>query len=134
MSQRLKEIKRLHKMKFQQRQKSLRDLLRREGVLRAELAKLDDQERLVNGAAHNEMKSLGADVLWKAWVGRTKAHLNTELAQILVQREKQLKDVRKDFGKLCVSKALIDEQEIAQRKAALGKSLHHILEHFQNKA
>ena len=73
------------------------------------------------------MRAIGADVVWRAWVGRTKTKLNLELAQVLAQKEVMLRDVRKDFGKLAVCQKLkqmeLKNSKMTAQKKALAVSI-----------
>ncbi|EEB83257.1 conserved hypothetical protein [Roseobacter sp. GAI101] len=65
------------------------------------------------------MRSVGADIAWQAWLGRKKAALNGELAQVLAIKEHHLKQVRTAYGKLIVARELAGNLrgDIKKRKA-----------------
>ncbi len=67
------------------------------------------------------MQSLGADLLWQAWVVRQRTQINMQLAQVLAQREIMLRDLRLAFGRAQVAQMLHNEDAIARRKAVLKR-------------
>lgn len=102
----LEIAERLLNLKFQQKQSQISTLNAHEVRLRAQIAKINEQDKCVEQAATHQMRSIGADVIWKAWVGRTKTTLNQELAQILAQKEFLLKDLRREYGKTLAANEL----------------------------
>lgn len=121
-SEQLDAVRSAFYLKFQKRQSVLARVIEREGELRSDLLKLDRQSRDVDKTGVSEMHSIGADVIWRAWVGRTKHALNLELAQLLAQKEILLREVRKDFGKvqICQEIARRDRNKRIKREANLA--------------
>ncbi|MDW3225249.1 MAG: hypothetical protein R8G34_20575 [Paracoccaceae bacterium] len=73
------------------------------------------------------MQSIGADVIWKRWVGRAKASLNTKLALVLAEKEQHIRQVRQAYGKVIAAERLIEDLSDRDRKAlndlALGEAI-----------
>ncbi|RKF13041.1 hypothetical protein D6850_16200 [Roseovarius spongiae] len=108
---------------FETEQAKLRDLMRREAELRRALAELDDHRKAAAALPPTQLsapRAVGADLLWQGWVGRRRAELNTELAQVLVRKAGRMNDLRRAFGR----KAAIDElgnRARAEAREAAGK-------------
>jgi hypothetical protein len=121
-------------IKFQNGQKAFTKIVAAEGKLRSELAKLDDMATLAEQANYNKMQSIGADVVWKAWLGRTRTALNLELAHVLAQKEAMKGRVRKDYGKLLASRSLVDTEKNLRIKTMQTQELNRIVSQFLAKS
>lgn len=129
------EMEKILDLKFQRKQQVFSKVLAQEAKLRAQIGQLNEQEQDAEQSNQQHIKAIGADVIWKAWLERTKTALNMELAQVLAQKERLLVSVRKDYGKLLVSRQLLRKQgaEIAHERQK--KSLNTSIEsHFHNTA
>lgn len=104
-------------LKFQRKQSIIVGLNSHEARLRAQINQITEHDKSTEQSSDQQMKSIGADVIWKAWVGRTKEKLNRELAQVLAQKETVLRDMRRDFGRVLVCRELIDLETKKIRKA-----------------
>jgi hypothetical protein len=125
------EIEALNELKFRTKQQAFFRIISSERKLRAQLAQLTDLE---TGSAKSEMTPLqhiGADILWKNWVNRTRASLNMELAQILAQKEMLRDDVRKDFAKVATAAELVVQLKSDELKKSNQKKLSDIMAHHQ---
>ena len=106
---------------YQAAQASLRDILAEETRLRSALADLDAKRSDTHALAPEEMRApraVGADILWQAWVQRTRQELNMRLARTLVSKSDKLAALRLAFGRVDAVKTLIDQEKSARRKAA----------------
>ncbi|NUH66778.1 hypothetical protein HTT03_15965 [Sulfitobacter sp. S0837] len=114
----LRQLEAISQAKYDQQRQSFQRIQAEESRLRAELARLDHMARQANSASTQigEMRAIGADIMWQAWVGRSKNELNLKLAQVLAIKEQQLSQVRQAFGKLQVSQQLIADLQKRQRK------------------
>lgn len=116
--------------RYAQMQQKFADVLAREGKLRAELARLSDMA--LQGTSQNDqaanMRAIGADVIWQGWLGRTKAELNMELAQVLATKEKHIHDVRQAYGKVMVVRKMQDDLKADSRKQAAKTALSLAIE------
>ena len=81
----------------------------------------------VDANGMTEMHSVGADILWRAWVARMLTQLNTELAQVLARKENCLAQVLRSFSRMNVTVQLAEkseEQEKTKRnKIALNRAI-----------
>lgn len=106
----LEELHKLHALadaKYKARQQLFQVLLQRENAIRAELIRLDDQARASNTSNDPGMRSIGADVIWKAWLGKAKTSLNMKLALILAEKEQHIRQVRQSYGKVLATEELL---------------------------
>ena len=106
----LSKLEEIMRAKYLTSQQDLRRYVSQENQLRDKLRKLDKQARDADSDVESSMKTIGADIIWKSWVGRTKTELNLQLAQILAQKEGYLNRVRKDYGKLLMAEELSRKQ------------------------
>lgn len=121
----LSQISALTETMFQREFSKIREILKEETVLRQSLVQLDAQSKTaeINHAQDCTMKTVGADILWQAWVSNTRRQLNIELAQILARKIEAMVHVRKAFGRKEAVKSLIRtarqerQQKITQLQA-----------------
>ena len=96
---------------YEREQRQFAKLVAKEKQLRIALNKLDNMHRSsdVPDANIARMQAIGADVIWLAWVGRSKTALNIQLAQVLAQKEHLQSAVRKAYGKVLVVHQMQDQ-------------------------
>lgn len=108
-------------MHFRVEQSKLRDILKKESEMRRMLKDLDEQHANARDVVRNQItleRSFGGDVLWHAWVSRSRRELQIRLAQILAVKGQKIQNMRVAFGR-----KLASEQIEHQRSADLLKSL-----------
>lgn len=94
---------------FQREFNSIRGILKEEADLRQSLTRLDahsDAAKIEQGQDY-AMQTIGADILWLAWVSQTRRQLNIELAQVMARKLEAMTHVRKAFGRKEAVKSLI---------------------------
>ncbi|MBI6629393.1 hypothetical protein [Pontibaca salina] len=74
----------------------IQPILTREATLRSRLAQLQGQR---NSAGNQQMRAVGADLVWQAWRERSMQELDMELAQVVARKLELLERVRKAFGR-----------------------------------
>ncbi len=128
----LLEIEKIFEVQYEKKQKEFRKLILQEAQLRSDIAELDSrhQESCKIDSARFEMRSIGADVAWNAWVGRQKTQLNIELAQVLAVKDRNLKQVREAFGKLSVTRDLGKKMRLKHTNMLREKSLAQAIENL----
>jgi hypothetical protein len=106
---------------FQQEFAAIQGILKEESDLRQSLAKLDAHSQstrrdlVQNGA----MKSVGADILWQAWISKSQRQLNIELAHVMAKKFEAMTQIRKAFGrKEAVNSLLITDRKEKRKKLA----------------
>ncbi|AEI96254.1 MULTISPECIES: hypothetical protein [Roseobacter] len=124
----LNAIKQIFDLQFKKKQGAFLAVVQKEQQLRGQLKKLDTQVRNSQIHEHQNMQAIGADVIWQSWVERSKKTLNLELAQVLAQKETLLSNVRKDYGKLLVSRELYSSIESTERNQTQAKLLVSAIE------
>jgi hypothetical protein len=121
----LRQLEGIVQARYQHQQQSFGRLVAEENRLRDELARLDrfmaETRRMPRD--ESEMRAIGADLVWQSWLGRSKAQLNTKLAQVLAIKEQHLKQVRVAYGKLLVVQELIDKGTSDGRKKVARDAL-----------
>jgi len=107
--------------RFMAEQGKLRSIVERENALRADAQAIDDQHK----AAQSHFESgpsaqtvYGGDVLWQAWVGRSRRQLQMELAQVLVQKGQMMSALQRAHGRKLASESL-------QSQAHADRQKHH---------
>ncbi|MBB3994009.1 hypothetical protein GGR95_001650 [Sulfitobacter undariae] len=113
----LKEMQKLVDVKYRQQQESFARLLIQEDSLRKSLLRVDEHLADSRCNADADQKEIGADILWQAWLGRKKKELNMHLAKVLATKEQHIEQVRKAYGKVRITNALLsDESKKAKQK------------------
>lgn len=117
----LLQVESLLEVRYQKQQQSFQRLVAHETRLRTDIEQLKENaiEMRASLSEDAKMRSVGADIAWQAWLGRKKAALNGELAQVLAIKEHHLKQVRTAYGKLIVARELAGNLrgDIKKRKA-----------------
>lgn len=129
----LSEFKTLHAVTdalYQRDMASFRAIVAEERGLRGKLKQLDVQLRQSHEAlgTNTDMRSIGADVIWQAWVGRTKVSLNMDLAKVLAIKEQRVAQIRRAFGKRSVAQQLLQSAHKAEADSAEQSRTAEILE------
>ncbi len=113
--------------RYKARQQRFQALLQRENAVRADLRKLDAQARSSETRLNDDMRSIGGDVIWQAWLGKSKRALNMQLALILAEKDQHLHQVRQAYGKVLASeyivKDMLGQQRADRRKACLDRAI-----------
>ena len=112
------------------RQQDFAKLVAEENLLRAELSRLDEMSRSAETADYqtSTMRSIGDDIIWLGWLGRTKTKLNHDLARVLAMKERHLKDIRQAYGKVLVVKEMQSALRVDARKSAAHLALTEAIE------
>lgn len=114
----LKGLTHLAGLAFRAAQSDMAALLRREADLRRNLAQLTESKAMVAKSERppNDAALIaGADIRWHHWVDQRRATINSELAQVLAQKENCRARLRTAFGKDQAAKAVLDHARIADR-------------------
>ena len=77
-------------------------VLREEARLRAAIARLAAHHEANRGLIEADpggLRQIGGDILWRSWVGRNKAELQSELARVLGAKGQMIRKLRRAFGK-----------------------------------
>ncbi|WP_300033238.1 hypothetical protein [uncultured Roseobacter sp.] len=130
----IQNLSKVVRTQYLARQQDLQEYLQREAQLRAELSRLDQQARSAEEAVHHPMQTIGADIIWKSWVGRTKVELNLQLAQTLAEKEQYVQRVRDAYGKVLVADQLGEKHRCDKSRQQNSKVLEKtIASHLQMK-
>lgn len=123
MIQKLTQLARVTDAVFQGHMAGLQRLAAEETLLRQTLAALEDARKsnMQVDETYREMRALGADLLWEAWIVRQRTALNMRLANLLVQKEVMRSEMRSAFGRAQVAQALTSAEQAkvdSRRRAA----------------
>ena len=121
-------LKSLIELKYIKSQSALQEIAREEARLRQEIDKLRAHSADVDAQGIGTMSSLGADILWRAWVERALTQLNIELAQILARKEMYLAEARKAFSRMNISQEIADSQSAETLKIRTNARLEEAIE------
>ncbi|WP_299826074.1 hypothetical protein [uncultured Roseobacter sp.] len=125
------DLHRLHALadaKYKARQQLFQSLVQRENAIRADLHQLDEQARASNKNSDPSMRSIGADVIWKAWLGKAKTSLNMKLALVLAEKDQHVRQVRQAYGKVLASEGLLQEVSEDERRKRRNRELEKAIE------
>jgi len=127
----LKQLEKIAKVHYDQHQQRFTKIIQEETRLRNELARLDhfSKDQMTAPDQENSMKSIGADVLWHGWLGRTKTNINLELARILAKKDVEKIRLGRSFGKLIALQSLIESDQESHNRARSKNSLRQLIEH-----
>ncbi|GFE49566.1 hypothetical protein So717_13190 [Roseobacter cerasinus] len=114
-------------IKYRTRRQRLQKLVQKESAIRSDLAKLGQQAKEADRASDKTMQAIGADVIWQAWLGKSKTALNMKLALILAEKEQHLSQVRRAYGKVLVSGEIADAVSSHQRSASIKSDLDKVI-------
>lgn len=95
----VEQLRHLLSANYNSRLANFQKTLRREQNLRNSLVNLRETSKLARSKPVVEMQSIGADVTWHSWLDKQARLLNMELAQVLVQKEQEMRILKKEFGK-----------------------------------
>ena len=107
----LEQLNELLVIKLRVEERAYNRLIARETVIRGDLERLSDQARQAQQTTTVEMKAIGADISWQAWLGRSAAALNLQLAEVLAQKGSYVEQVRKAHGKVSISEELLAKEQ-----------------------
>ncbi len=116
--------------RYAQQQQRFAKLLAEEERIRAELSRLDDMDRTARSANATAipMRTIGADVIWQGWIGRSRTALNMALARVLAVKEHHLAEVRRAYGKVLVVQEIRDQHLTDKRKSRTSAALSRAIE------
>lgn len=115
--------------RYDQQRQVFTKIVKEESVLRAELDRISGLNRTSNHdpEAVGDMQMIGADLLWKAWLSRSRTTLNHALARVLARKSLEQDRMRKAFGKVAALETLIQAEQKKRRKRFAQASLDEVL-------
>lgn len=118
MTRALEDVAQVTEAVFQGRVARLRHVLEEEARLRNGLRRLEEMQTMGKDAMQRDpsMRAVGADFLWQGWMMRQRMTINTQLANVMVQKAAMLNEVRLAFGKSQVACDLLEKSRIKIRK------------------
>jgi cell division protein FtsB len=117
----LGRLAQLTQMNFEARSSEMQALSARQDRLR-ERFKLLERQRLNAMSASDDdalgQRLTGVDVLYQVWIGRQLTSVNSELAQLRVEQEARLRELKTAFGKKEAVAKLLRRQKELKRPGA----------------
>lgn len=97
----LRELQILTEMVFSAKSAEVQAVAAKQADLRDQLDYLAEQETIAQDRFDQDLqlRLSRADVVWQTWVGRQKSALNTELARVSAEKERQMQGLRQAFGR-----------------------------------
>jgi len=98
----LKDLGEVTEALYQVELARMQAVLREEARLRAAIARLAAHHEANRGLIEADpggLRQIGGDILWRSWVGRNKAELQSELARVLGAKGQMIRKLRRAFGK-----------------------------------
>jgi hypothetical protein len=126
----LEQLNELLVIKLRVEERAYKRLTARETVIRGDLERLSDQARQAQQTTTVEMKAIGADISWQAWLGRSAAALNLQLAEVLAQKGSYVEQVRKAHGKVSISDELLAREQAERRQLRAKRLLDDLADQF----
>jgi hypothetical protein len=110
------EIQALTEMLFSSRSAEVQAISARQAELRGQLHRLAEQENIAQDrfAEDIQLRLSRADVVWQTWLGCQKSALNTELARVSAEKERQMQGLRQAFGRREVANQLVQRVKARQ--------------------
>lgn len=97
----------------------MRRLTEEEARIRAELAALDAdrcEAQVLPADALAAPRSVGADMLWQAWIARRRENLQTRLARVLARKGAAMRGLQVAHGRCEAAESLREKTRHAQAK------------------
>jgi len=114
-----KDLVVLTEVSFRSRLSEMQALTSQESALRKDLELIDQQNLLSRKYAEDYaiMQKLGSDLLWHGWTDQQRTKLNTQLANILAQKESLQYNLSLAFGKSIAAEALYSKEMLNRVKS-----------------
>lgn len=125
----LKQMQVLVTARYDLAQQAFRTIVAEENKLRSELARLKEMEQSMRVEAYENlsMRSIGADIIWQSWVGRTKRQLNMSLSSVLAKKAPHMAAVRRAYGKVLALDELLRDMEKKHARLSRVKELDEVI-------
>lgn len=110
---------------YDKAQQAFQQIVAQESKIRQELVQLSDmatsaRERV---SLDDGMQMIGADLIWQSWLARKRRELNMQLARTLALKEPHVASVRRCYGKLIATRALITDLETKEKRRNVNATL-----------
>ena len=127
----LYDLRIITQAKYQLQQQSFQKIVTEENHLRRELARLDELRHQSQNKpdGEGEMRSIGADIVWQSWLGRSKSQLNMRLARVMATKLHQLEQVRQAYGRVLVVQELLDQLQSRAKSQKAQTVLSHAVQY-----
>ena len=126
----LASLQQLTDLAYQRDLAELAPILEREKQLRTQLSSLEEKAKQgrQTESALELMRPMGADILWERWLARHRRDINSQLAQVLAEKERRVSSLRKSFGRSRVTTEVAKQEEAKKTRQREKKRQAAILE------
>lgn len=133
-TEKLRHMARVTEAAYLHEFQKVQGILAEEARLRQNLLQLDAQacENTKVIARDTSMKSVGADLLWQAWLSRTRRQLHIELAQVMAQKLTAMDRVRNAFGRNNAVSVMHEKVENDRRSKLQKQALTRLIQGHVN--
>lgn len=98
----LEDIVALTEALYRAESAKMQALVLEEQRLRADLKQIEEIRRAARNISDDRLhgyREIGADLMWRSWIGRSKAQLHSDLARVLGRKGQITGQLRRTFGK-----------------------------------
>lgn len=118
----LRVLVQLAGLEHQARLRAVQSLRAEEARLRAALVAVEKARKFEDAEPDADLtrRRIGADIAWQALQDSRQRALQIDLARVLARREPLMATLRRSFGRETVAQTLLEQAQIADRRARQG--------------
>lgn len=119
----LEALRRITTLKYDVCRAELGDLNAEEKRLRQALGQIEENQRQTAQQDSDDVvrQSLGADVVWQAWLDRQHRALQAEMAMLRARREPAMARLKHAFGRDQVADQLLADAKVQMKARAVSR-------------
>jgi hypothetical protein len=108
----------------------VKGILDEEAILRQKMAQVNAQSAKAREDMKEDisMQSVGADLLWQAWLTRTQRQLSIELSQVMARKLTAMGRVRRAFGRQSAVATMHENEQEKTRVERRKKALQQLIQ------
>lgn len=131
----LTDLRAIAQTKYDQQRLVFQEILSKEDKLRTELKRIAelDAASTFDTDKIGQMHSVGADILWRGWLSRSKSALNADLARLLSRKALELESVKRAFGRIYALETIAAQDQSQLRRAKAKANLYDIVDNASNR-
>lgn len=121
----LADLQKLTEFEFLKIEEELRLIVEQENRLRTGIRDLKARAWSGESGDVAGMKSLGADIAWRAWVDSTVENMNYDLARVLAQKQACIAKTKRYFSRMESCRSLSKREQSRRASERAKRSLDH---------
>lgn len=126
----LVKLRQIAEAQYLRDQERLRGILSEETEIRGKLSRL--REMAIAGGRElsttQTMQGIGADLLWRAWLDKTRRNLNMELARVMARKAPLQDQLRQSFGRKSALEQMLELEDERRRREYSGQRDARLIE------